>query len=357
MIKVASIGYGDIAQRSRFPELQQFKGRAELVAIAGRDEARMAECAKAFNIPKAYTDVDAMLADPAIDAVLILTPPDSHAEMAVRAVNAGKHVLLEKPMVMTVDEGRRIAEAVERNPVVFYPLPHLGAAQYDLLRQLLDAGAVGQVTHVECHKGHRGPTHAGWFYQKALAGGGVLFDLGVYGLGAIAYIFGPAERVSALCLTQFEERTLDDGSTVRPDVEDTAFVNLWLKSGVAATVNANWTGYLSHHHTRSRLVVFGREGMVHFGAPDGALYLHRADGNYDGLSVESEPAEFDGYACRRIRPGESEAFSVMGQFLARIEAGDTDTLALKRMIHVQEIMLTAYECGGLAESRQLTTDF
>jgi len=357
MLRIASVGYGDIAQRSHFPSLARLKDKAKLVAICGRNAERAAQCADRFGIPDYYTDIDEMLARDDIDAVMVVTPPEAHCEPAVKAVRAGKHVLLEKPMTPTMDEAYRILEAVEGSGVTFFPLPYVASPSYDALRLLVDKGAIGEVTNIECHKSHRGPTHADWFYKKEIAGGGVLFDLGIYALGAIAHVFGPAARVSAMLGRRYDTRTMDDGSTVEPDVEDIAFVNLWLESGVGVTINANFNGYLSHHETRSRLVVFGREGMIHFGAPGGSIYVHRADGKYDHLPLPFELAEFDGYTCAKVTPEKGQARSILEHFIGMIEAGDTSTLLLRQQIHVVEIMLKSYESGGLDHHQEITTRF
>ncbi len=362
MIRVASIGYGDIAQRSRFPELMEFGDRARLVAIAGRDGSRLSECAERFGGPDTYTDVDEMLARDDVDAVLVLTAPDSHAEMTIKAVRAGKHVLLEKPMVVDLQEAYAIQEAVQdertRRPRVVYPLPHTPSGYYAMLRSLIESGAVGDVTNVECHAAHRGPTHAGWFYQKDRAGGGVLFDLGIYPLSAVTSLFGPAERVSALVGTRFEERRLDDGSSVQPDVEDYALVNLWMKRGIAVTVNANWNGFATHHHTRHRIAVFGREGLLHVGGPQ-AIYLHRVDGDYDGFPVSTHEIEYDGYPCRKVQPQTDiqAARGTIDEFLHRIETEETSTALLAQRVHIHEIMFAAYESGRLATARKIESSF
>src|ERR1700722_13752380 len=112
VLRIAAIGYGDIAQRRHFPDIAALGVTAELVAIAGRDPTRVADCARRFNVPAWYTDAAKMLSETAVDAVLVLTPPDSHADYAELAVRAGKHVLLEKPLVTTIDEARRISDAV-----------------------------------------------------------------------------------------------------------------------------------------------------------------------------------------------------------------------------------------------------
>ena len=87
LIRIATIGYGDIAQRRHFPEMAKLAGEVELVAIAGRSEEGLRECCRRFEIPRYYTDVDRMLSHEAIDAVLVLTPPKTHALFAAKAVS------------------------------------------------------------------------------------------------------------------------------------------------------------------------------------------------------------------------------------------------------------------------------
>ncbi len=339
MLRVASIGCGDIAQRKHFPQLQAL-GTAELVAIAGRDAGRLAECASRFGVAATYTDPAAMLADPAIDAVLILTPPDTHAEFAAMAVRAGKHVLVEKPLVPTVAQAEALAAVVRAHPpVTFFALPHVETAEQRLVAGLLRGGAVGEVTLVESHRGHRGPTHADWFYRRALAGGGVLLDLGIYQLTGIAAVFGPAISMTAACTTRLATRTMDDGRVIRPDVEDAALLTLHLADGTDVAMTATWNGSLSHHHTRMRSSVFGQAGTLHFGVADGCVYLHRPDGDYAGLGGEA--AVFDGLPSLRLRPAEVGG-TIVGDFVARIAAGDTGTRSLDIQLHVLDIIAAAY---------------
>lgn len=362
VLRIASIGYGDIAQRRHFPDIASMRGTAELVAIAGRDPAGMQACAARFGSPRCYTDAAEMLRDPAIDAVLVLTPPDSHAEFAEMAIRAGKHVLVEKPLVRTREAALRLRDAVlaqnEIKPVTCFALPHVGTAEHHLIARLLHAGAIGEVTGVEEHRSHRGPTHAGWFYRKDEAGGGVLLDLGIYQLTAIATLFGPAASMTALCSRHFDARTLDDGSIMRPDVEDSALISLLLESKVAVSVNANWNGGQSHRATRIRGGVFGREGMLHFGVADGAVYVVRPDGDYAALPDGAETAIFDGLACRKlVPPAGGPPSSPIREFVARIAAGDTSTTSLDIQLHVMDIVAQAYDSAAAGQRHVLPQRF
>ncbi len=362
MIRIAAIGHGDIAQRRHFLQLQELGERAQLVAISGRDESSVARTAGQFDVPTWYTDVDEMLRREDIDAVLVLTPPGSHSQFAKKAIEAGKHVLVEKPLVMTFDEAAELLAALklqqEKAPTTFFPLPDVETPEHRLVDRLLAEGVVGEATSVECHRGHRGPTHADWFYRQSLAGGGVLFDLGIYQVSAVVALLGPARTVTALCNRRFDVRTLDDGTTVEPDVEDSALVNLWLDGNLGVNINANWNGYVTHHATRCRVTIIGREGILHFGVADGGIYIHRADEDYRHITAPSEEAHFDGYPCRRIDSHASVGqASIIGNFVAMIENGDTSVRRLEMQVHVMEIIFEAYRSSEENEARVLTTRF
>ena len=362
MIRIACVGYGDIARRRHFPELRDLGGKAQLVAIAGRDESALADYARESGVPAWTTNVDEMVTRDDIDAVLVLTLPDSHSLFAMKAIEAGKHVLVEKPLVMSVEEAADLLQALKaqqgKKPVTFFPLPHVETPEHKAVARLLADGVIGEATSVECHRGHCGPTHADWFYRKALAGGGVLFDLGIYQVSAVVSLFGPARAVTALCNRHFDSRTMDDGTVVEPDVEDSAMVSLSLENRMAASINANWNGYVTHHATRRRVTVIGREGSLHFGVEDGGIYVHRADGDYGAVGELSEEAQFDGYPCRRIAPeAGATASSIVGDFISMIEDGETSTRSLDMQVHVMEIIFEAYRSGAAIEERALRTRF
>lgn len=352
-IRIAAIGYGDIAQRRHFPQLLELPGRADLVAIAGRDPRRLADCATRFNVARWFTDPAEMLRQPNIDAVLILTPPDTHATYAEISVRAGKHVLVEKPLVPSLAEALHLAAVVRTRPVTFMALPFIETPDHLLAADLIARGAIGEVSAIECHRGHRGPTHAPWFYSKAQAGGGVLADLGIYHLTSIAALFGPAKHFSATLSTRFATRTMDDGTTIHPDVEDGALLTLVLESGVMASMHAHWNGSQPHTATRARVLVIGREGSLYFGAADGLVHLWRPTN--DAATFGGEDGVFDSNPVRSFRPpGAGTPPSIVRAFVERIEAGDTSTRSLDIQAHVLEIIARAYEN---IEASTLTTRF
>ena len=349
-LRIGAIGCGDIAERRHFPDLRALGDEVELAAIQGRRRDAVEACAARFGVPRAETDPAAIIDDPSIDAVLVLTPPDSHFEQAAAAIAAGKHVLVEKPLVRRAAQARALLAAAERQhaakPVTCFPLPHVESAELAIVRRLVAAGAIGEVTAVEAYRGHRGPTHAGWFYDRARAGGGVLIDLGIYQLTTIVALLGPAVAMNASCARFFATRGLDDGSIVTPDVEDSAMLTLTLGTGVNAMMHASWNDSTTHRETRARMLVIGREGFVRFGAAGSAVHLFRADGDYRFLPA-SEPAHSEDLTCRRVLPDSSlPPRSIVGAFIDRVRAGDTGTRLLAMQAHVLEIVERAYQAEG-----------
>lgn len=168
--------------------------RAELLAVASREQARAEAYAAEWEIPRAYGSYEALLADPDVDAVYISLPNSLHAEWTVRAARAGKHVLCEKPLALSVAEVKQIATAAASSGVVvaeavmylYHPLLHQA-------RRLVQEGAVGRVTLV------RGTFS---FFLDRLndvrwrpeLGGGSLWDVGSYPVSFIRWIAGePAQ--------------------------------------------------------------------------------------------------------------------------------------------------------------------
>lgn len=170
-------------------------GQAELLAVASRDRARAEAYAAEWGIPRAHGNYEALLADPDIDVVYIPLPNSLHAEWTVRAAQAGKHVLCEKPLALSVSEcDRIIAAADSAGVVVAEAVMYLYHPILQKVRQLVKEGAVGQVTLV------RGAfsffldrlNDVRW---KTELGGGSLWDIGSYPISFIRWVVGEPEEV------------------------------------------------------------------------------------------------------------------------------------------------------------------
>ncbi|MGJ0203343.1 Gfo/Idh/MocA family oxidoreductase [Leucobacter sp. gxy201] len=185
------IGPGRIAEQ--FVSSLTRHSTQRVAAIASRDEARARTFADKHGIDRAYGSTEAMLASPGIDVVYVATPHVFHREGALAALNAGKHVLVEKPLAMNAAEAEEIARAAQDAGLFameamwprFLPVA-------DSIRQLLETGALGEVRHLRADLGeYFAPDPAGRLFDPALGGGSPL-DLGVYLTAFSSFVFGGA---------------------------------------------------------------------------------------------------------------------------------------------------------------------
>ena len=206
-VKVGIIGCGKIS--SIYMENCQKFDVLELVACADIDLTRAQEQADKYNIPHVYT-ADQLLNDPEIEIVINLTIPAVHADVCLRAIEAGKHVYVEKPLAVTREEGRQVLKAAEEKGVLVGSAPEtfFGAGIQTALK-LINEGVIGQPVAATSFMMARGHEH--WhpdpeFYYAP--GGGPMFDMGPYYLTALVQLLGPIQRVSGMTGKALEERTI-----------------------------------------------------------------------------------------------------------------------------------------------------
>lgn len=180
----AVVGLGNIALGSVLPAFAKTK-HAKLVALISRDKKKAARLARKFHASTFYggEEYAAFLADPAISAVYVATPPGVHADFVCRAAAAGKHVLCEKPLAASVAESAQIVEACRRNGVLLmtaYRKYFEPSCLY--LKQLIQDGELGRIDtiHTTFSELQTPGVSPSWLLDAGLAGGGPLMDLGVY---------------------------------------------------------------------------------------------------------------------------------------------------------------------------------
>ena len=179
--RVALLGCGFIAN-IHAESYSRFVGDAEVVAVYGHNKTHAEEFAKQHNIPAWYDDVDALLAAEQVDVVDICLPNYLHHEVCLKAAEANKHVICEKPLALTLEQADEMIAACEsRNLKLMYAEELCFAPKYERVRALVEAGAVGDVYMLKQGEKHSGP-HSRWFYQKETAGGGVMMDMGCHAL-------------------------------------------------------------------------------------------------------------------------------------------------------------------------------
>ena len=208
----AVVGLGHIA--GYFLDALRDSPTTSVTALVSGDARKAATLARKYSVARTYSyaDFDRIVDDPTIDAVYLALPVSQHREFTQRAAAAGKHVLCEKPMAPSSDEAQAMIAACAAAGVqlsIAYRCPHSSA--HRRLQQLVRDGALGQNLHIESGFGF--VLEAGWRDQPALAGGGSLYDVGIYPLNAARFLLGEepcaVEAASAICDTNGLERSIE----------------------------------------------------------------------------------------------------------------------------------------------------
>ncbi|SDH14404.1 Predicted dehydrogenase [Leifsonia sp. 98AMF] len=289
-LRVAMIGYGFMgAAHSQgwrtAPRFFDLPAEPVMSVIVGRDAARVEDARRRFGWQRAETDWRAVIDDPEIDVVDICTPGDSHAEIAIAALDAGKHVLCEKPLANTVAEAEAMTAAAERaaargiRSMVGFSYRRVPAIGY--ARSLVQEGRLGAIRQVRALylqdwlRDEDGPMT--WRLDKALAGSGSLGDIGAHAVDLIEHLTGSQlSAVSGTLTTFVEERPLlgegvglsGTASTERGKVtvDDAAWFTARLEGGEAdGAIGAfEATRYATGRKNALRIELSGSRGAIAF---------------------------------------------------------------------------------------------
>jgi predicted dehydrogenase len=221
-IGVGFIGTGAVTGYHHLPGLR-LDPRAQLVAVCDTDAAVLAKRQAEWNVAHASTDPEAICALDAVDAVVIATPNDTHAPIALAAARAGKHVMCEKPLGLNAPEvGRMYAAARDAGIVHMTAFTYRFAPSMRYLRHLLKSGALGTPRHFRSQRFLDWPeTSWGWRQYKARAGAGDLFDMTIHRIDLAIDLLGPIARVcGAVARFANRDRTVDGRGCAPSDVDD-----------------------------------------------------------------------------------------------------------------------------------------
>lgn len=258
-VGIGVIGCGTIAERMLNAWTPTMRN-ARLVAASDISADRTDHFSSRYGIERTYGDHQALLADPEVDAVLVLTPNFLHASQSIDAARAGKHVLCQKPMAMGVGEAREmIRAAAESDTMLMAAFVKRFWPYYVAVKKLLDENALGRLISIRTQFSHSGigkyyVPASNWFNDRAKAGGGPLADLGVHHFDVMRWLVGAeAETVSAAMTTSSEQ----------PDaLEDNAIVTLGFANGVLGQGYYSFTTIAPPGVTLERLEVYGTEGTA-----------------------------------------------------------------------------------------------
>jgi myo-inositol 2-dehydrogenase/D-chiro-inositol 1-dehydrogenase len=209
-----------------------------VVAVASPTATHAKTFAERFKVPAVYNDYKSLAQDTTIEAVTITAPNALHCEMAVAMAQAGKHVICEKPLCVTLEEADRMIDACRANGVLLlYAESLIFTPKYVKAKEMADAGAFGKVHLVKQGEKHFGP-HAEWFWDVKRAGGGALFDLGCHGIGFAWWFLGRPKLLSVYShvgtYVHGDKTQLDDEAVTILEFANSAYSiieNSWARRG------------------------------------------------------------------------------------------------------------------------------
>jgi predicted dehydrogenase len=249
------LGVASIAVQRTMPAMHEAPS-ATLLALASRDGAKASAVAAQVGAVRAYATYDQLLDDPEIDAVYVPLPNQLHFEWSMRALEAGKHVLCEKPLCLTSLEVERLCAARDRSGRhIEEAFGYRNHPQWSTLDQLLAAGTIGPIraAHATLAKQFLDPSDV---RNNPAAGGGALYDLGSYAVNALNLVFGRAPERVVAALEHDPHFRIDRLSSVLLDYG----------SGQATSTVASQAGP-SSWATHQQLTVLGARGWLRFDFP------------------------------------------------------------------------------------------
>jgi len=232
-LRIGLVGVGAAAQISHIPTLKRTEG-LELVALCDRDPEKAQRVAQKFQIPFATSRFDDLLADDELDAIDICTPNFLHAPMATAALEAGKHVLCERPLARSADEASQMVKVARKaDRVLMCAVQHRFRADAQLLRKVVEKGDLGEIFFAKAGwlRQRTEWDSDEWRRQKRESGGGVVLDLGFQMLDLSLWVLG-SPKVQSVTASVHRLR--------KGEVEDSATAFLRLEGGATLTLELTW---------------------------------------------------------------------------------------------------------------------
>ncbi|AFZ34250.1 oxidoreductase domain protein [Stanieria cyanosphaera PCC 7437] len=274
-IGVAIVGTG-FGQKIHLPGFQHHS-RTEVVAVYHRDLGKAKATADTHNILYAYNQLDKILALPEVDVVSISTPPFLHYEMAKQVIEAGKHLLLEKPMGMNATEIKELYHlAAQKKVVAIADFEFRFIPAWQLLAEHLQQGYVGKkrLIKIDWLVTSRADRDRPWnWYSRKDMGGGALGAVGSHAFDYISWLFGSVKRLSGYLSCAIPKRPdpQAEGELKPVDADDTCLIMLELADGTPCQLAISSVTYAGRGHW---VEVYGEEGTLVLGSDNLKDYVH-----------------------------------------------------------------------------------
>ena len=253
------IGCGDVTEVKSGPAFNKVKN-SSLVAVMRRDAEKAKDYARRHNVPKWYSDANNLINDPEVNAIYIATPPSSHEEYTMAALQAGKPVYVEKPMAVNFASATNMVNAAnERN--IKLAVAHYRREQplFKKIKQLLDDKTIGDIRFAKLDYYRRSLSKeelsipkTAWRVDAAIAGGGLFHDLAPHQLDLMYYFFGEIEKASGIATNQAGMYNADD----------IVAGNILFKTGVF--FSGMWCFNVAEEEGKDNCEIIGSEGKISF---------------------------------------------------------------------------------------------
>jgi len=299
-LKVAIIGCGGIANGKHLPSLHKLE-QVEIVALCDIVESRAQEACARYGVPgaKVYTDYKELLKDESIQVVNVFTPNDAHAAVSIAALDAGKHVMCEKPIAKTAAEAREMIAAANRSGkklTVGYNNRFRNDSMY--LQQACRRGVLGDIYFAKAHAiRRRGVPTWGVFLDEEKQGGGPLIDIGTHALDLTLWMMDNYEPQSVMGTTFHKLSSMENAANPfgpwdpkQFTVEDSAFGMIRMKNGATVILESSWA-LNTMEVDEAKCTLCGtkagadmRNGLTFNGESAGNLYIQNIDMQTGGVA-------------------------------------------------------------------------
>lgn len=331
MIRIGVIGGGMIVRRRHLPEILD-NPYAEVGAICDVVEDRVRKLAEEYGaVP--YTDYKEMIQDPSLDAVIVAATNTTHAQMTIDALNAGKHVMCEKPMATSIEDAKAMIAASEKNnKMLFIAQNQRLAPAHVKAKEILKSGMLGKVITFKSTFGHPGCEHYAadkgktWFFKKNVSRFGCLGDLGIHKIDVVRWILDD-EYTEVYAKVETLNKKNDCGEPI--DVEDNAVMVLKTEKGITGTITVSWT----YEKEDGSTIFYCENGvMTIYGNEEYQIIIERNDGTSDYYKVGEIPNNIV-----MVKTG------IIDEFVFCLREGKPASISGKDGLEPLKVIFSAYE--------------
>jgi UDP-N-acetylglucosamine 3-dehydrogenase len=330
MVGIVIIGCGDVSKQRHAP-LSHKNEKVDLIGFYNRTIAKAEAFQKKYG-GKVYRTLEEIWDDGTVDAVIVATNEQSHSPITIAALEAGKHVLCEKPMADSVAEAERMQQVAEKTgkKLMIIHNQRLYPA-HQLLKKVLAEGTLGKVHAYRTTLANQGQENDGWgtafpdFYDRIGHTNGALAQVGVHRIDLLNHLFSEDPVIAVLAHTMTQAKQLEDGSPV--PYEDYTVLQLQHRSGSQGTLLTHWFDYSNERQT----VIYGEKATAITYADGHPVALYRKNGEKTYLDDPSQ----DGLYAEPLTP-------IVDKFVESIEEDTVPFVTAEQGITALRILAAAY---------------